>query len=175
MPGVDDYLHEAALANDPPSATFYDPDHEGDVERLASLGVHEHWNNSTDMQYSRNLGTGDGIELIVLRDPTGVADPISVGASPASGELTLSARPNPFNPSTSIEFELTESAPVTLRIHDAEGRVVRTLVSEWLEAERHAVMWDGRNDADRIVASGVYLCRLDIGGRRVANKLVLMR
>jgi parallel beta-helix repeat protein len=59
----DNYMHEAALADNPPSGTFYDP--EGDGTRLASLGVHEHWNNPVDKQYSRNLGTGDGIELVV--------------------------------------------------------------------------------------------------------------
>lgn len=59
---VDDYLHEAAQANSPPSGSFYDP--EGDGTNVASLGVHEHWNNSTNKQYSRNLGTGTGIELV---------------------------------------------------------------------------------------------------------------
>jgi len=58
----DNYLHEMALANNPPSGWFYDP--EGDGSRLASLGVHEHWNNDVDRQYTRNLGTGDGIELV---------------------------------------------------------------------------------------------------------------
>jgi hypothetical protein len=62
--GAEDYLHEAALANAPYSGTFYDPDHAG--VRLGSLGVHEHWNNAIDKQYSRNLGTGNGIELIRL-------------------------------------------------------------------------------------------------------------
>ena len=62
--GAEDYLHEAALANDPPSGTFYDPDHT-DI-RLPSLGVHEHWNNPIDKQYSHNLGAGPGIELIRL-------------------------------------------------------------------------------------------------------------
>jgi hypothetical protein len=64
MSGADDYLHEAALANDPPSGTFYDPDHGTNTTRLSSLGVHEHWNNAQDKQYSRNLGKKDGIELI---------------------------------------------------------------------------------------------------------------
>ena len=59
--GTDDYLHEAALANNPPSGTFYDPENDG--TRLSGLGVHEHWNNPADKQYSRNLGTGNGIEL----------------------------------------------------------------------------------------------------------------
>jgi hypothetical protein len=57
----DDYMREAALADNPPSKTVYDP--EGDGTRLTSLGVHEHWNNSTDKKYSRNLGKDKGIEL----------------------------------------------------------------------------------------------------------------
>ncbi|MBM4093605.1 MAG: DUF362 domain-containing protein [Planctomycetes bacterium] len=64
--GVDDYLHEAALAYDPPSGTFYDPDHESATRRLASLGVHEHWNSPRDKQYSRNLGLAEGIELVAV-------------------------------------------------------------------------------------------------------------
>ncbi|UCD48816.1 MAG: DUF362 domain-containing protein [Phycisphaerales bacterium] len=64
--GAEDYLHEAALAHDPPSGTFYDPDHKGEVTPLKSLGVHEHWNNPIDKQYSRNLGTEEGIELVLL-------------------------------------------------------------------------------------------------------------
>jgi hypothetical protein len=69
--GAEDYLHEAAGTNDPvsgvsypPSGTFYDPGRTG--VRLASLGVHEHWNNPVSKQYSRNLGTGPGIELVAL-------------------------------------------------------------------------------------------------------------
>jgi len=65
--GTDDYLHEGALADDPPSGTFYDPENDG--VRMASLGVHEHWNNGVDKQYSRNLGTGDGIELVMATAP----------------------------------------------------------------------------------------------------------
>jgi hypothetical protein len=64
--GVDDYLHEAALAASPPSGTFYDPDHPTPVKRLTSLGVHEHWNNPLEKKYSRNLGTGNGIELVAV-------------------------------------------------------------------------------------------------------------
>jgi hypothetical protein len=59
---IDNYLHEAAQAANPPSGAIYDP--EGDGTRLANLGVHEHWNNAQSKQYSRNLGTGNGIELI---------------------------------------------------------------------------------------------------------------
>ncbi len=68
----DDYLHEAAQANNPPSGVFYDPISAGDVVRLPSLGTHEHWNNFIDKQYSRNLGTGNGIELLMF---SSVSDP----------------------------------------------------------------------------------------------------
>jgi hypothetical protein len=59
---ADNYLHEAAQAAKPPSGTVYNPDKTG---VLASLGVHEHWNNATDKKYSRNLSRKQGIELIV--------------------------------------------------------------------------------------------------------------
>jgi Domain of unknown function (DUF362) len=62
---VDNYLHEMALAHQAPSKTKYEPAKDGKV--LASLGVHEHWNNATDKKYSRNLGKGAGIELVELR------------------------------------------------------------------------------------------------------------
>ena len=63
----DRHLHEAALANNPPSGTVYKPD----GVRLESLGVQEYWNNAQDKQYSRNLGTGKGIELVKI--PAGPA------------------------------------------------------------------------------------------------------
>jgi Domain of unknown function (DUF362) len=58
------YLVEAALADNPPSKTVYDPERDG--TRLKSLGVMEHWNNATDKKYSRNLGKNYGIELVYV-------------------------------------------------------------------------------------------------------------
>ena len=58
------YLVEAALANNPPSKTVYDPERDG--TRLNSLGVMEHWNNSVEKKYSRNLGKNYGIELVYI-------------------------------------------------------------------------------------------------------------
>lgn len=62
---VDNFLHEAALAQEPPSGVLYEPS--GTNAPLGSLGVHEHWNNAVDKKYSRNLGTGEGIELSALK------------------------------------------------------------------------------------------------------------
>lgn len=57
---------EGAVAENPPPGTFYDPDHPAPEKRLARLGVHEHWNNPKEKKYSRNLGSGKGIELVAV-------------------------------------------------------------------------------------------------------------
>jgi hypothetical protein len=64
--GVDDYLHQAADSSNWPAGIIYDPDNSG--KPLSSLGVHEHWNNASDKQYSRNLGYKNGIELVSIPD-----------------------------------------------------------------------------------------------------------
>ncbi|MBW8041554.1 MAG: DUF362 domain-containing protein [Planctomycetes bacterium] len=106
--GVDDFLHEAALADNPPSGTFYDPDHSGDVKRLTSLGVHEHWNNPKDKKYSRNLGTGKGIDLVAIT-PTGEGKKQGIIAEGAKVEKLSGG------------FKFTEGPAV-----DAEGNVFFT-------------------------------------------------
>ncbi len=62
-PAVENYLHEAGLIADAPSGTVYT---DGQGHNVTNLGVHEHWNNSAEKQYSRNLGKDEGIELIRL-------------------------------------------------------------------------------------------------------------
>jgi hypothetical protein len=64
--GVDDYLHQAADPINWPKGIIYDPDHSG--KPLGSLGVHEHWNNADQKQYSRNMGTANGIDLVAIPD-----------------------------------------------------------------------------------------------------------
>ncbi len=66
MFGVDDYMHQVADSTNWPRGMIYDPDNSG--KPLPVLGVHEHWNNPVDKQYSRNLGTGKGIELVSIPD-----------------------------------------------------------------------------------------------------------
>ena len=63
--GVDDYLHQAADSANWPSGIVYRPNGDG-IPIPDSLGVHEHWNNQADKKYSRNLGTGQGIELVKI-------------------------------------------------------------------------------------------------------------
>lgn len=88
----------------------------------------------------------------------------------------LPGAPNPFNPRTTLVYELAHSSPVDLRIIDASGRLVRVLVSKQRQTGgRHAVTWDGRDDGGRSVAAGVYLGRLTAGGTTDVQRLVLIR
>lgn len=70
------------------------------------------------------------------------------------------AVPNPFNPRTTVRFDLARAAAVQLEVYDLQGRRVRTLASGRFEAGEHAVAWDGNDDGGAGVASGVYLIQL---------------
>lgn len=88
----------------------------------------------------------------------------------------LEARPNPFNPRTTVAFELTEPALVNLQVFDLSGRRVRTLLSgESYVSGTHEAVWDGTDDAGRQVASGTYLCRLQAGAFSQTNRVMLIR
>jgi hypothetical protein len=84
-------------------------------------------------------------------------------------------RPNPFNPSTTIAFELPAAQHVELSVYTAAGRRVATLVEGHVEAGRHAAIWRGVDDLGAPVASGVYLFRLTSGGESVLRKGVLLK
>ncbi len=83
--------------------------------------------------------------------------------------------PNPFNPATTIVFGLDTAVHVGLKVYDASGRLVRTLVGERREAGRHEEVWDGKDDGGRAVASGVYFYRLTAGRFTSTRKMVLFR
>ena len=78
--------------------------------------------------------------------------------------------PNPFNPSTSIEFQVPNQSPVTLKIFDVLGREVATLVSELKQAGTHAVKWDATQ-----LSSGVYFYSLIAGQFRETRRMILMK
>jgi hypothetical protein len=83
--------------------------------------------------------------------------------------------PNPFNPATSIVFDLAAAGAVRLELYDARGRRQRMLLDARLSGGRHRVRWDGRDGDGRAAASGVYWCRLEAGGQVVTRTLVLVR
>jgi len=89
------------------------------------------------------------------------------------------ARPNPFNPVTTIDFSLATAGRATIRVYDAAGRVVRTLIDSPVEAGPHTVIWDGTTETGRRAASGVYFVKMESAGHadafRATRKLVLLK
>lgn len=85
------------------------------------------------------------------------------------------AAPNPFNPSTTIAFDLPRAAHVQLKIYDVRGSLVATLLEEERPAGRHSVVWNGRDHADRAVASGVYFSRIQAGQWHATRRMTLLK
>jgi hypothetical protein len=90
--------------------------------------------------------------------------------APAPRALTLTAFPNPFNPTTSLQFELATAERVTLAVYDLTGRLVETLADQVLTAGPHSWAWN----AERF-ASGIYFARLQTATQAVTAKLMLIR
>jgi hypothetical protein len=84
--------------------------------------------------------------------------------------------PNPFNPSTRVNYEVpVGGGEMTLRIYDLRGQLVRTLVDGAQPAGRHAAIWDGRDEAGRPLPSGVYVGRLQAGAVVETRAMVLAK
>jgi len=99
----------------------------------------------------------------------GVEDPDTNSAIPEN-YLLSSAYPNPFNPQTTISYDLPQQTTVTLRIFDARGRLVATPLDGHVPAGPQAVSWDAR---DR--ASGIYFAELKAGEIIETRKMMLLK
>lgn len=161
--GVDDYLHQAADSVNWPEGILYDPEQDGSL--LASLGVHEHWENSTTKAYSRNLQTGNGIELVQI-PPVIISAPTAIETF-AQHDLAAECYPNPFRGETQIRYSLSERARVTVQIRDLTGRSVARLISRIEEPGTHQVTWNAAG-----VSSGSYLAEIETN---VKGKLLVRR
>ncbi len=133
-------------------------------------GVNGHYRNAVDdrvdllaniMGYFGKAPGGPG---------TGVSD------TQAHMNRLARAYPNPFNPTTMIEYSVAASCRVTLRVYDLAGRVVRTLVDEPVEAGEYAVVWEGTTDSGKRAGSGVYFLKMETEqGFCGTRKLVLLK
>jgi hypothetical protein len=82
--------------------------------------------------------------------------------------------PNPFNPETTIFYELPEQSKVELTIFNMKGQKVKTLLNRTLRAGEYRTIWDGKDENGQPVSSGVYLYKLDINGRTEGVKRCLL-
>jgi len=83
--------------------------------------------------------------------------------------------PNPFNPATRIEFSIRAESDVRLTIYNLLGQTVRTLVSGRLDAGKHSILWDGRDDGGNDVASGLYFYRMQAGDFVTSKKMLKLK
>jgi len=91
------------------------------------------------------------------------------------GTRLVGASPNPFNPVTTIMFELAAPGEVSVTVYDVSGRMIRSLVDGRLPAGMHEVTWNGLDGSGSAVASGVYFYRLVAGEVVQTRKMVLLR
>ncbi len=112
------------------------------------------------------------------------ADTFAVGvAVSVKGDLQALPRshqlyanyPNPFNPTTSIRYELVRSGQVSLKVYDLVGAEVKTLVDDTMTAGEHSTVWDGRNRSGQQVTSGVYFVTLRIGSFIQSRRMTLLK
>jgi hypothetical protein len=102
--------------------------------------------------------------------------PTAAPAAPRHGPVLTGNFPNPFNPSTTIRYvPANDVDPLKIAIHDLAGRQIRELFQGVQAAVPHEVNWDGRDAANRVVASGVYVYALTQSGQTVARRMVLLK
>jgi hypothetical protein len=101
---------------------------------------------------------------------TGVVEP-----APLALGVGLSCAPNPFNPRTTVSFELVNSGQVSMGVYDLRGLKIRSLAEAWFGAGQHQVVWDGRDDQGQDMGSGVYFIRLVSRVGDTSRRVVLLR
>ena len=132
-------------------------------------------------QYSRITIDGTRLGFAAVNGTT-VLDTFTIdkaaGVDPtprAATTVTLAAVPNPFNPTTTLRYDLPAAGPARLAVYDLSGRCVRVLRDGGLPAGSGEASWDGRDASGRAVASGTYVAQLQAAGAAVTTRLSLVR
>ncbi|NNE08576.1 MAG: T9SS type A sorting domain-containing protein [Gemmatimonadetes bacterium] len=157
-------------------STNYDaitaPDGPGDMTDFNGEDAQGSWTLSVTDNASGDFGTIEEFCLIITYGtvPTDVAD----GSVPRSFELHPN-RPNPFNPTTSISFDVPKASHVRLGVYNTGGRLIKTLVNETMQAGSRQILWDGKNESGHSVSSGLYFYKIEADGFTETRKMTLIR
>lgn len=89
--------------------------------------------------------------------------------------LDCSNYPNPFNPETTIAYNIPQTGQTSLKIFNLKGQLVRMLVADILTAGRYRVVWNGEDEDGNRVSSGVYFYQLLNAGRSITHKMLLVK
>jgi hypothetical protein len=125
-------------------------------------------------------GTSIGYAVSAIREITFSGVPTSVKEQDLMQKVLSSFKlyqnfPNPFNPTTTIQYDIPRSGEVNIAVYDIQGRLVRTFASHTQQAGSHAIVWDARNNGGVNVSSGTYFCRIDFNNSFLVRKLVLLK
>ncbi len=130
--------------------------------------------------YDTSLLTGSDTSdsLFTIRNPSGVEedeDDEDENDKPVFANRLYQNLPNPFNGTTEITYSIIESGVVDLRVFDTAGRLVRVLEYRKQTPGKHTVAWNGRDDSNRPVTSGVYYCRIKVNKFSRSRKIIYLR
>jgi len=160
------------------------------VQRAGSYGYLPVYLDDPDSDLDEGADLGEWLTVRVNGQPTGTQfqwtafgdlcqlDVHAVAAAlpgTPSGFALLANYPNPFNPATTISYQLPTTAQVSLSIYNTTGQRVRDLVRQVQAAGSYSVPWDGRDDAGSTVSAGAYFYRLEAGGFRQTRRMVLLK
>jgi len=115
----------------------------------------------------------DGVYMIRLVGESGVSDTDVVLPKPAT--LTAKNYPNPFNPETTIEFNMPTRGRATVEVYNIKGQLVNTLLNNEVTAGDHRVIWSGQDSQGNGVTSGVYFYKVKTDGESIVNKMLLLK
>jgi hypothetical protein len=154
---------------------------DGFTDGLGKLAAMNCWWGNTSGPRGAGPGTGDAITSNVNYSPWAVEPVCSPLTDVDNADMAPSQfivhppYPNPFNPTTTIQFELPEAAGVRLAVYSIKGELVATLVEGALAAGIHKTIWDGKDHTGRKVASGLYFYHFNAGPIEQTGKLILLR
>jgi PKD repeat protein len=117
-----------------------------------------------------NNGIGGITKTNIIVITTGTDD-----QTQASVLMSLANYPNPFNPATTICFNIPKFSQVNLSVYNIKGQIVKQLADENMQQGQHKVVWDGRDEYRKAVSSGVYFVRLEAGHQTITGKVMLLK
>jgi hypothetical protein len=104
--------------------------------------------------------------------PLGIAGEIAL----QPGQFKLhQAYPNPFNPTTTLKYEMGSAGPVSIDVFDVNGRKIRSLYNGIQIPGQHEIRWDAKDDHGRSMSSGVYLFKVNVNGKQQTAKSLLLK
>lgn len=157
-------------------STNYDaitaPDGPGVMSDFNGEDAQGNWYLSVVDGGNGDVGTVEEVCLIITYGLT--ATDVADGSVPRKFELHPN-RPNPFNPTTTISFDVPKTTHVRLGVYNTSGRLIKTVVNETMIAGSRHVLWDGRNESGQTVSSGLYFYKIEADGFTETRKMTLIR